>query len=431
MNRNTRNKTILAVILFVSLTLLISPVFGSFVMWSQNYGTEEAEEGTSIVQTSDGGYAIAGGAMDIGVSYDFWLVKTDENGNILWTQKYRAGNGLEIARSLVQTPDGGYALVGETYSLGAGSDDFWLVKTDEYGNIQWNRTYGGTNSDQANSLIVTSDGGFAIVGKTNSYGSGHSDYWLVKTDANGIRQWNKTYGGALYDFAYSLVESSDGGFVIAGYTGSVFDFVAFDVWLVKTDEFGNMVWNQTYGGINDDFVFSVVETSDGGYALAGYTTSFGTGRADAWLIKTDPNGNMEWNKTYGGIWDESVKSVIETSDGGYALAGHMTTGNVTEHPFHVEDFWLIRTDESGIVLWNYTYGIDWDDRAQSIIETSDGGFALAGYSLPGSNMNFFVIKTNEYGIIPEFPSWTILPILLGSSLVIVIFRSKFQRRRPY
>ncbi|MEJ2281905.1 MAG: hypothetical protein P8X97_08405, partial [Candidatus Bathyarchaeota archaeon] len=183
-------KPILAVTLFVSLTLLISSVFGSSVMWSQNYGTEEAEEGTSIVQTSDGGYAIAGGCMDIGVSYDFWLVKTDENGIMQWNQKYRAGNGLEIARSLVQTPDGGYAMVGETYSIGAGSDDFWLVKTDENGNIQWNRTYGGQNSDVANSLIVTSDGGFALAGRTYSYGSGNSDYWLIKTDANGIVQWN-------------------------------------------------------------------------------------------------------------------------------------------------------------------------------------------------------------------------------------------------
>ncbi|MEJ2281689.1 MAG: hypothetical protein P8X97_07280, partial [Candidatus Bathyarchaeota archaeon] len=173
----------------------------------------------------------------------------------------------------------------------------------------------------------------AKAGRTYSYGSGHSDYWLIKTDANGTTQWNTTYGGTLYDFAYSLIESSDRGFLIAGYTGSVPDSIAFDVWLVKTDEFGNMIWNQTYGGINDDHVFSLVETSDSGYALAGDTTSFGAGGADAWLIKTDKYGNMEWNKTYGGIWDESAKSIIEASDGGYALAGYKTIGNETENPF--------------------------------------------------------------------------------------------------
>jgi predicted secreted protein len=205
----------------------------------------------------------------------------------------------------------------------------------------WSQTYGGTggtNDDLAYSLVETSDGGFALAGGTYSFGAGDCDFWLVKTDANGNMEWNQTYGGAAYDRAFTLVETSDGGLALAGNTGS-FGAGDYDFWLVKTDANGNMEWNCTYGGTNGDSAHSLVETSDGGLALAGNTGSFGAGGDDFWLVKTDANGNMEWNQTYGGAAYDNARSLVETSDGGLALAGYTQSISTRDY-----DFGLVRTD---------------------------------------------------------------------------------------
>jgi hypothetical protein len=226
----------------------------------------------------------------------------------------------------------------------------------------WSQTYGGTDSDAAYFLVELSDGGFALAGYTWSFGETNTNYfWLVKTDANGNMLWNQTYGKGR---AYSLVETSDGGYAIAG--GSR---------LVKTDTDGNMLWNRTYG---EGMFYSLVQTSDGGYALAGDTESFGAGGYDFWLVKTDVHGNMEWNRTYGGTGNEWGCSLVETSDGGYAIAG----GSL-----------LVKTDAHGNMLWNQTYPVS----AYVLVETSDGGYALAGnYGFAYSN-RWKLVKTDEYG----------------------------------
>jgi hypothetical protein len=209
----------------------------------------------------------------------------------------------DYAFSLVATSDGGFALAGSTQpstiELLLKPADFWLVKTDANGVVEWNRTYGGAKEDYARSLVETSDGGYALAGDTKSFGAGYADFWLVKTDAYGNMMWNQTYGRAGYDVVYSLVETSDGGFALAGYTDP-YGVEYEDFWLVKTDMYGNMEWNQTYGGAGIDSARSFVETSDGGFALAGSTDSFGAGDADFWLVKTDAYGNLEWSQTYGG-----------------------------------------------------------------------------------------------------------------------------------
>ncbi len=222
------------------------------------------------------------------------------------------GISVEEAYALVQTADGGYAIAGYTYSYGAGSADFWLVKTDANGNAQWNKTYGGTGNDRAYALVQTVDGGCALAGYTDSFGAGSSDFWLVKTDAAGNLQWNKTYGGTSDDEAYALVQTVDGGYTLAGYTRS-YGASSNDFWLVKTDAFGNVQWNKTYGGTSDDEARALVETVDGGCALAGWTSSFGAGSYDFWLVKTDPNGNSrfaeEWFK-WGMEWTSSTLDTI-------------------------------------------------------------------------------------------------------------------------
>jgi len=387
--------------LFVLASLpFISSVGASSTMWSQTYGSGGAH---SLVETSDGGFALAGGGL---------LLKTDAYGNMEWNHTY--GDG--IAHSLVVTSDGGYAIAGGNR----------LVKTDEYGNIEWNHTYSG----EARSLVETSDGGFALAGYSSSLIDEKSDFWLVKTDAQGNMEWNQTYGGTKGDYACSLVETSDGGYALAGgctgLEGGVINFYPFDntLWLVKTDAYGNMEWNQRYGERSGfKGVRSLVEASDGGYALAGYT--YGARGSDFWLVKTDNYGNMEWSRTYGGEGSEEAYSLVETSDGGYALTGYTYSFGAGK-----DDFWLVKTDAYGNMEWNQTYGGVGSERAYSLVVTSDGGFALAGFttSVYAGPADCWLVKTDEYGNIPEFPSWIILPLFIVATMVVMMFKNKLSRK---
>jgi len=204
-----------------------------------------------------------------------------------WIQTY-GGTSPDVARSVIQTSDSGYLVAGDTMSLGAGDKDFWLIKVDSSGNHEWNKTYGGANADLPFSLVATGDGGYALAGRTQSFGAGSLDFWLVKVDSSGNHEWNKTYGGASNDPAHSMVETNvvatGNGYALAGFTTS-FGAGGQDGWLIKTDMDGNAEWNKTYGGANNDILNSMVATNDGGYVLAGFTTSFGAGSEDFWLIK--------------------------------------------------------------------------------------------------------------------------------------------------
>jgi hypothetical protein len=269
--------------LFLSIMLLsilvcsrvVISVSASPEMWTQTYGNGK-EVGYSLVETSDGGFAIAGDAGSFGAGDgDFWLVKTDVNGNMEWNQTY-GGVGYESAKALIKASDGGFALAGNKHYSDYLECDFWLVKTDRYGNMEWNKTYGGSGFDSANSLIETSEGGYVLAGTTSSFGAGETDFWLVKTDAHGNLQWNQTYGSADLETSTSLVATSDGGYALAGgrtgLEGGVTGFYPFDntVILVKTDAYGNMVWKQSYGenlGFKD--AYALVTTSDGGFVLGG------------------------------------------------------------------------------------------------------------------------------------------------------------------
>ena len=254
------------------------------IMWARTYGGTGNEFALSVVANSDGGYTIVGGAAESVEVSGFWLIKTDESGDMLWNRTY-GGLAYDVAHALIETADGGYAIVGRTTSFSSGYYDFWLVKTDAAGNMEWNKTYGGTEWDIAHSVVQTSDGGYVIAGSTDSFGAGLDDVWLVKTNSSGNMEWNKTYGGTGNDSAHSIVATSDGGHAIAGYTNSS-GAGANDFFLVKNDATGNMEWNQTYGGSSLDEAYSLVATSDGGYAIAGTTKSFGAGDQDFWLVKT-------------------------------------------------------------------------------------------------------------------------------------------------
>jgi len=412
--RKRQSKTVSGIMLTLLLAGMLTLAFnvrlaGSFVppptpQWTQTYGGTADEEAHCMIQTSDGGYALAGSLSPLG---EWWFVKADGAGNMIWNQNY-GGYGWSDVFSLVQTSDRGYALAGRD---GGGSMDMGLVKTDSAGNMEWIGTYGaGWAWDEARSVVQTPDGGYALAGSTRSFGAGYNDFWLVKTDSLGNMQWNQTYGGTGFERGYSVVQTGDGGYAFAGYTTS-FGAGGNDFWLVRTDSAGNMQWNQTYGGAGDDGgglderTVSVVQALDGGYALAGTTTSYGAGGNDFWLVKTDSAGNSQWNQTYGGTGDEIALAMVQTlSDGGYALAGSTSSFGAGGN-----DFWLVRTDSAGNMQWNQTYGgagaeATVYERAWSVVQTLDGGYALAGtttsYGAGGSD--FWLIKLGPIGPTASF-----------------------------
>ena len=264
-----------------------------------------------------------------------WLVKTDSTGVEQWNKTY-GGLEFEGAHAVIETTDGGYLLAGSTESFGAGGEDMWLVKTDSTGVEQWNKTYGKNGSEGATSVIKTSDGGYLLVGVTISFGEGKGDFWLVKTDSTGIEQWNQTYGGLEPELANSVLETSDGGYVLLGITSS-FRADNIDIWLIKMDSSGIEQWNQTYGGSEFDVAYSVIKTVDCGYLLAGRTNSFEEGNTDMWLIKTNSTGVEEWTQTYGGPECDLAYSVIETTDGSYLLTGFTGSFGMGSN-----DIWLIK-----------------------------------------------------------------------------------------
>jgi hypothetical protein len=250
------------------------------------------DEGHSIIQTTDGGYAVAGttGSFDAGV-FDVYVVKLNGSGNIQWTLTI-GGSDWDEGHSIIQTTDGGYAVAGETASFGAGGDEVYVVKLDSSGNIQWTRTIGGGDEDKGYSIIQTTDGGYAVAGYTISFGAGDRDVYVVKLDGSGNLQWTRTIGGSNWDEGHSIIQTTDGGYVVAGYTIS-FGAGATDVYVVKLNGSGNIQWTRTIGGSHWDEGHSIIQTTDGGYAVAGYTRSFGTtGDRDVYVVKLNGSGNV-------------------------------------------------------------------------------------------------------------------------------------------
>ena len=398
--------TLLIVLLVIFLLFLILTQHSQ--VWDRTYGGADRDLGLCVIQTDDEGYLIAGAIESFGSGdSDAWLIKTDSNGNVQWNKTY-GGKGYDSANYVIKTDDGGYAIAGSTSLVGPSKADAWLIKTDSNGNVQWNKTYGGVESDRAITMVQTKDGGYAIAGWTWSFGSGDADFWLIKTDVAGSALWDKTYGGTGDDRLTSITQTGDGGYAIVGWTDS-FGAGHYDFWLVKTDSVGNTQWNKTYGGEKNDIAQKILGTGDGGYAIAGSTGSFGAGFSDFWLIKTDLSGNIQWDKTYGGADYEAAEYAIRTDDGGYAIVGYAGSVDPDELEPSEVDFWLVKTNQAGNMQLSQTYGgPDWD-YPLSLIQTGDGGYAIVGVAngLDGSldEADLWIVKTDPNLCAIPVPFW--------------------------
>lgn len=400
------------------------------VQWTKIYGGEDGEWAYSLIQTTDGGFALAGASATYSwpergyTNYSFLLIKTDREGEMQWNRTYGGDETDELAYSLLDPNDGGYVLAGVKQYSGTADgefrikEDFLLIKTTSEGVLQWSRTYGGPENERLYNAIATSDGGYLLVGyKETTVFPYYGDAWFVKTDADGNMQWNRTFGGEDFDVASCVIEV-DEGYVMCGWTHS---FGPEDFWLIKTDPLGNVVWNKTYGGQGQEWANCVVEARDGGYLLAGRTESFGLGGGDGWLVKTDSSGNMEWSKNYGTGDREHVQSVVQGRDGGYIFVGFVSsiaTGNA--------DVWVTKTDSSGNIEWNTTYGTGESDQAYCVIN-SDSGIVFAGEtnSSDAGRVDVLLVKF-ESSATTDFLVWTIVFLLLAAVLFTVLL---FLRKR--
>jgi hypothetical protein len=381
----------------VILVLLLACFAQAQQTWIRTYGGTDEDEGWSVQQTLDSGYIIAGQTASFGAGYsDFYLIKTNAAGDTLWTMTY-GGTINDWGRSVQQTLDTGYIIAGYTTSYGAGSFDFYLIKTNALGVPVWTKTIGGAGGDVARSVrqvFYHDTVGYIIAGVTTSFGAGSYDFYLVKTDAFGDTQWTRTYGGTNEDVGYSVQQTSDSGYIFTGYTVSFGHGSDEDVWLIKTNEFGDTQWTRTYGGAGNDVGCSVQQTSDGGYVIAGYTSSFGhPGNDDIYLIKTDTAGDTLWTRTYGWINADEGYSVRQTSDGGYIIAGQTMSFGAGAY-----DAYLIKTNALGDTLWYRTYGGNGVDLVYSVQQTLDGGYIATGSTAPMAGTgDVYLIKMDANG----------------------------------
>jgi hypothetical protein len=352
-------------ILFIGIFLsYLSPGVASAGTWEKTFGGTAEDAGHSVKQTADGGYIVVGETWSFGAGEsDLYLIKTDSKGNQQWI-KTRGTSKEDYGESILQTNDGGYIIAGYYWAFDPTDLYIWLMKTDSNGNELWSKTFERGWEETVSSLQQTSDGGYILSGYVDSFTTGFEEIWVIKTDSSGSEQWSKIYSGTnnTYFQGGFAQQTADDGYIIAGNTDG------HDVWLTKINASGNEQWNKTLGRTNHNVEF-VQQTSDGGYVIAGMI--YFVEQDDIFIIKTDANGNELWRKTFGGTVKHRVESVQQTSDGGYII-----TGRTEDWPN--TDVFLIKTDSSGNQKWSKTFGGSNEDEGKSVQQTSDGGYIVTG-----------------------------------------------------
>ncbi len=390
MKRNNSLFLIAALFLAASLVSAQPPI-----AWDQTYGGPDWDYCYSVHQTADGYIYLKGATDSYGAGErDLFLVKADSMGNQLWYQTYGGSEWEGTCHKIHQNQDNSIIIGGYTASFGVSPHDFYLVKTDLDGTELWSNTYGTVDNDKCYGVTQIDDGSYIMCGVTN-YGLDNYDIYLVKVDTDGNLEWTQTHGYSDVEWCYDVRQTSDGGYIVAGYTRSlgVYD----DGYLLKTDYLGNIEWDQNYAGNSWDYFFEVMETLDGGYIAAGYSDISPGGPAQMWAVKTDALGNQQWNHSYGGSAEDRCYSLQLSPDGGYFLCG-----GTTATASGLYDMWLIKIDAQGNIEWDETYGDDDDELCRSLLATENGGFFLGGYKVPygGGDCNMYLMRLEDESI-PE------------------------------
>jgi hypothetical protein len=391
-------------------------------IWDRTFGGSGTQNGQSVIKTSDGGYIMVGlsssnssgsKSEDSEGGEDYWIVKVDSYGYSSWDRTI-GGSEDDFARSVVATYDGGCIVVGTSSSDISGSksedsfglDDYWVVKLDADGNVEWDKTIGGDDADKVNSIIQLVDGDFAIIGYSKSGISGNKtqanqgseDYWIIKISSAGVIQWDKTYGGNSYDYATSASTNFDGNIVIAGYSYSGISGNKteesrgqYDYWVIKIDASGNLLWDKTIGGADFDFATCLAQAYDGGYVIAGFSSSNFSGEKsqnskggdDYWVVKLSNAGAFVWDRTIGGSLNDFAFSLDATYYGDYIIGGSSSSGisgNKTEASKGGSDYWILRLGGSGFPLWDKTIGGSGNDYFAKLFLEDDLTYITLGTS---------------------------------------------------
>jgi hypothetical protein len=357
-------------------------------LWTRTYGGYHNDGGAQVIRNDDGSFTIVGFTYSYGSGLgDVYLIKVDSLGDTLWTNAY-GGEADDFGYAVATTSDGGYILVGSTHSFGEGDNDVYLIRTDAHGDTLWTRSYGGSDEDGGTSVIQLPDNGYYVAGASLSLSSGREAIYLVRADPNGDTLWTKTIEVPSLEGVGTIASTSDGGWIVPGYTEPN-GAGGYDVFLMKIDLDGDTLWTRSYGGTHDDWANRATQTADGGYIVVGGTKSYGAGGVDAYLIRTDANGDTLWTRAYGGTSDDSGLSSLQTSDGGY-----LVVGGSESYGAGYNDVYVLRIDSDGDTLWIQTYGGADDDAGGSIAETSDGGYIIAGltFSYGAGWMDAYLIR---------------------------------------
>ena len=385
------------------------------IEWQKTYGGSKNDYANSIRQTYDGGYIVAGYTFsnDGDVSnnngdWDFWVIKLNSVGSVEWEKTY-GNTGIECANSIQQTSDGGYIVAGYNYNY------YYIIKLTFTGNMEWQNNYNVGLNGEAKSIQQTSDGGYIVAGFTYNYTEGYK-YGIIKLKSDGTLDWKKTYGGSENDYAQSIHQTFDGGYIVAGYTTSndgnvIGNHGKEDYWIIKLNSLGSLEWQKTYGGSNKDYAYSIQQTLDSGYIVAGYTSSndgdvIGNhGNEDYWILKLNQKGLLQWQTTLGGSEFEQAVDVLQTLVSGYIVAGRTTSndGNIRYNQGS-SDFWIVKLDNSGSIIWQKTLGGNNNDYASSIQQTSDNGYIVTGWT-NSDNGDISNNKGNyDYWVVKLFPA---------------------------
>jgi hypothetical protein len=384
---------------------------GNAITWDKTFGGSNEDMGFSIIQTEEGGYAITGykildrekrkdtwraklGYIELTEEkkQDIWIIKLDKNGNMEWDEVF-GENGADLANSIIQARDGGYAVAGFIWTIYAGKQDIWIMKLGENGNTEWEKTFDKDENDEAYSIIQTKDEGYAVAGSTGVRVWRETNCWVIKLDAKGNMEWENNFGETGWDEIYSIIQTKDGNFIT---TGCVWSKGAGrgDVRVAKLNKRGDLVWDKTFGGSENDEAYSIIQTNDGGCAVTGFTVLEDTGDRDFWVIKLDKDGYKVWDRTFGGTSEDWANSIIQSKNGNYMVAGWTKSMGAGK-----TDVWIVKLDKRGNLIWDKTFGGSENDEAHSIIQTEDGGYAVVGWtkSKGAGNADVWVIKLDENG----------------------------------